>query len=97
MTSAVEAEHRREHRQRVLKGASILQTINDNEIKVTVRNMHANGAELRVPLGVQIPREFLLYIPTDAVGYRSVVRWRNGDRIGVQFMSREPKPHWHYG
>lgn len=81
----------------MLKGASILQGINDSEIKVTVRNMHANGAELRVPLGVQIPAEFLLYIPIDAAGYRSVVRWRYGDRIGVQFMSREPKPHWHYG
>lgn len=97
MNPAAESEHRRERRQRVLKGASILQGINDSEIKVTVRNMHANGAELRVPLGVQIPAEFLLYIPIDAAGYRSVVRWRYGDRIGVQFMSREPKPHWHYG
>jgi hypothetical protein len=87
----------RPHRQRVLKGASIIQGINDSEIKVTVRNMHEGGAELRVPLGVQVPSAFLLYIPVDGVGYSSEVRWRNGDRIGVQFKGQEPKPDWHYG
>lgn len=91
------AEQHREHRNRVLKGASILQTVNDNEIKVTLRNMHASGAEMRVPDGVNIPQEFLLYVPIDGTGYRSVVRWREGNRVGVQFMSKEPKPHWHYG
>jgi hypothetical protein len=97
MSISAEQNREREHRHRVLKGASILQGINDNEIKVTVRNMHEHGAELRVPTGVQIPSEFLLYVPIDGIGYRSVVRWRNGDRIGVQFTGREPKPHWHYG
>lgn len=87
----------REHRNRVLKGASILQTVNDNEIKVTVRNMHEHGAELRVPIGPAIPEEFLLYIPIDGVGYRSIVRWRDGARMGVEFTGTEPKPHWHYG
>lgn len=97
MTIPAEQERRHEHRHRVLKGASILQSINDNEIKVTIRNMHENGAELRVPAGVRIPPEFLLYVPIDGIGYRSVVRWRSGDRIGVQFLRKEAKPHWHYG
>lgn len=97
MNALAEQEQRREHRQRVLKGASILQGINDNEIKVAIRNMHGNGAELRVPPGVRIPSEFLLYVPIDATGYRCIVRWRSGERVGVQFMSKEPKPHWHYG
>lgn len=97
MNVSIEGHRQREHRQRVLKGASILGGVRDNEIKVTVRNMHQNGAELRIPLGVPIPPEFLLYVPVDGIGYRSVVRWREGDRMGVQFTGREPKPHWHYG
>ena len=97
MNSPVNRNRQLERRRRVLKGASILQTINDNEIKVTVRNMDEGGAELRVPIGAPIPPEFLLYVPNDGVGYRSIVRWREGDRVGVQFVGREPKPHWHYG
>ena len=88
---------RREHRQRVLKGASIIGDVNTSEISCTIRNMHANGAELRVPADVIVPDDFLLYISTDAKGYRSVVRWRTGDRIGIEFLAEEPKPHWHYG
>jgi hypothetical protein len=94
---AARAHVEREHRQRVLKGASILRGINDSEIKVTIRNMHAHGAEIRVPADVRIPEEFLLYVPIDGIGYRSVVRWRTADRIGLQFTGTEPKPHWHYG
>lgn len=92
-----DAEHRREHRRRVLKGASILTGINNSEIQVTVRNMHEHGAELRIPLGVQVPNEFLLYVSVDGKGYRSVVRWRHGDRVGIMFTGTEPKPSWHYG
>lgn len=90
-------ENRREHRQRVLKGASILAGISNSEIKCVIRNMHAHGAELRVPLGAAVPNEFLLYVPVDGIGYRSVVRWRRDDRVGVLFTGAEPKPHWHYG
>lgn len=97
MAEPVQSEHRREHRSRVLKGAAILVDINTSEISCTVRNMHSHGAELRVPLGANIPQEFLLYVPVDHIGYRSVVRWRSGDRIGVIFTGTEPKPHWHYG
>lgn len=87
----------REHRNRVLKGASILGDVKTSEIKCVVRNMHSQGAELKVPAGVRIPDEFLLYVPVDGIGYRSVVRWRSQGRIGVMFTGTEPKPHWHYG
>ncbi len=90
-------ENPREHRQRVLKGASILGGISNSEVKCTIRNMHAHGAELRVALGTMVPNEFLLYVPVDGIGYRSVVRWRRDDRVGVLFTGTEPKPHWHYG
>lgn len=97
MVEPVRSEHQRERRQRVLKGAAILIDVNTSEIKCTVRNMHEHGAELRVPLGTYIPSEFLLYVAVDGIGYRSIVRWRSGDRVGVMFTGTEPKPHWHYG
>lgn len=97
MTDEAAAKPKREHRNRVLKGASIITGVNNSEISVTIRNMHAGGAELRVGVDARIPERFLLYVPVDGIGYRSVVRWRRNDRIGVMFEGTEAKPHWHYG
>lgn len=97
MAEAAGNINEREHRQRVLKGASILTGVNNSEIRCTVRNMHGGGAELRIEIGSIVPNEFLLYVPIDETGYKSVVRWRHGDRIGVMFVGTAPKPHWHYG
>jgi hypothetical protein len=97
MANPVKSEQSRQHRQRVLKGASILGDVNTSEVTCTVRNMHASGAELLVPDGIVVPSEFLLYVPIDGIGYRCVVRWRRPGRIGVMFTGTEPKPTWHYG
>lgn len=86
----------REHRQRVLKGASILRGISQSEIKCVIRNQHAHGAGLQIDAQSPIPREFLLYIPVDGLAYRCQLRWRKGERVGVSFHGTEPKPHWHY-
>jgi len=90
-------EHRREHRQRVLKGGTIITGIQNSEISSTVRNQHEGGAELKVAADARVPDRFLLYIPVDGIGYRSEVRWRRNDRIGVQFTGTEGKPKLHYG
>ena len=90
-------ELRNKHRQRVLKGATILLGLTNSEVKCTVRNMHAGGAELKVPIDARVPDEFLLYVPVDGIGYKAIVRWRRDDRIGVEFTGTAPKPHWHYG
>lgn len=84
-------------RPRVLKRASILNGVEKSEVQCTVRNMHEEGAELQVADGVQVPHEFLLYIPLDGIAYKSVLRWRDGARVGVMFIGTEAKPHWHYG
>lgn len=97
MAIPAESEHRRERRQRVLKGASILNGISSSEVKCTIRNQHADGAELKVSIDARVPQEFLLYVPVDGIAYRCSVRWRKLDRIGVAFSGTEPKPHWHYG
>lgn len=97
MSTSAEPGKERERRQRVLKGATILNGIKKSEIACTIRNMHSDGAELKVPLETPVPREFLLYVPVDGVAYRCSLRWRNKDRAGVTFTGTEPKPSWHYG
>ncbi len=92
-----EWERPRQRRQRVLKGASILSGVNKSEITCTIRNMHEHGAELRVAIDARVPREFLLYVPTDGIAYRAELRWRKQERCGVTFSGTEPKPAWHYG
>lgn len=87
----------RQHRPRSLKAGSILRGVNDSEVKCIIRNMHENGAELQVHLTAYVPHEFLLYVPSEKIGFRSVLRWREGERVGVMFVGREPKPPWHYG
>ncbi|MER8503624.1 PilZ domain-containing protein [Mesorhizobium sp. M0833] len=91
------AETRRDHRQRVLKRATIIISITSSEISCTMRNQHAGGAELKLPAETRIPTEFLLYVPVDGVAYRSVVRWRKNEKVGIQFTGVEPKPRLHYG
>lgn len=91
------ADSRREYRRRVIKGASILNGVKNSEVACVVRNMHKNGAELKAPVEAMIPQEFLLYVPVDGIAYRCRLRWRAGERLGVEFTGTEPKPHWHYG
>ena len=90
-------DSKREHRPRVLKGGSVITGIQNSEVGVTVRNQHAGGAELKIPLEARVPDRFLLYVPLDGVAYRCEVRWRRNDRVGVQFTGTEPKPKLHYG
>lgn len=91
------SDSRRKHRQRVLKGGSIITGIKNSEISCTLRNQNEGGAELKVAPDARVPDRFLLYVPVDGVAYRSEVRWRRNDRVGVQFTGTEPKPKLHYG
>jgi hypothetical protein len=97
MIDSNEKQPRKLHRQRVLKGATILNGVSQSEISCTVRNMHADGAELRVSPEALIPTQFLLYVAVDGIAYQCELRWRTGNRAGVQFKGTAPKPHWHYG
>ena len=87
----------RRHRPRTLKGGAILSGPDQSEITCTIRNMHADGAELSLAADVQMPETFLLYVRADGIAYRATLRWRDGRRAGVSFHGTEPKPAWHYG
>lgn len=87
----------REHRPRVLKRASIITGPSKSEISCIVRNQHLNGAELKVPADVPVPELFTLYVPIDGVAYDARLRWRRGERIGIELIGTRPKPRFHYG
>lgn len=89
-------ERRVAHRQRVLKRACIIKAIGQNEISCTIRNQNEGGAELRVGVDDHVPASFLLYIQADGVAYRTEIRWRKGERIGVRFIAKESRPKQHY-
>lgn len=91
------AAPKREHRPRVLKGGTVITGVQNSEVAVMLRNQHADGAELKIPIESRVPDRFLLYVPLDGIAYRCEVRWRRNDRVGVQFTGTEPKPKMHYG
>lgn len=59
VTMVEESENRRERRQRVLKGAAIINGTNDSEISCTIRNQNSGGAELKVPVEAFVPERFV--------------------------------------
>jgi hypothetical protein len=98
MQEQPEAKHERLHRNRVLKGATIIRGITNSEISCVIRNMHKDGAELRLAAADSvIPQQFLLYVPADGLAYSCGIRWRLGSRVGVELYGTEPKPRHHYG
>jgi len=74
---------RREYRQRVLKGTTIIKGLGNSEIGCQVRKEHTGGAALRVRPESRVPEEFVLYVPRDG--------------LGVQFTGSGPKPRQHHG
>ena len=85
------------YRHKVLKRATIIKSMSVSEILCSVRNQHAFGAELEVPVDSGVPTDFLLYVPVDGVAYQCSLRWRRNERVGVQFSTVQSKPRSHYG
>lgn len=89
-------EHRRLHRRRTILGATIIPK-NGSEMACVVRNLHSEGAELKVSPENPVPSEFLLHIHTDGRTLKCRLRWRHNDRCGVEFEGETEKPRGHYG
>ncbi len=77
----------------MLKGGTIITSIQNSEVSCTLSNQNPGGAELKVAPESRVPDHFLL----DGVAYRAEVRWRRNDCVGVKFTGTEPKPKLHYG
>ena len=56
------------------------------EIACIVEDLSILGAKLIVPDA--IPDAFRLYIPDEDVTFEAEVRWRHGNKVGVEFIWR---------
>ena len=82
-------ECRRARRFPVLKHAKIVQFQGLAESICIIRNMSANGAELDIGFDQTLPEEFSLYVRVDGLKYRCKQIWRDGVRLGVEFVGTE--------
>jgi hypothetical protein len=81
-------ERRKEPRQRTLKGAKIVFHDHRTVLDCTARNLTEEGASLVVGNTVSLPDTFKLTIPADKFERSCRIRWRRGDRVGVEFISK---------
>lgn len=79
------SEHRREVRQRTFLKGRIVFNNGASSMDCLVRDLSLSGARLALSQSAVLPEAFDLYIPQKEKTYRSSVRWRRSDGIGVTF------------
>jgi hypothetical protein len=86
-----ENEHRKHHRQRVLKEGKIVSSDMNRVIDVKIRDMSASGALVHLPGNVVLPDNFNLLVVFEQLLYPATMRWRKGEAMGLEFTG-EPRP-----
>ncbi|GJE44248.1 PilZ domain-containing protein [Methylobacterium soli] len=79
------SEHRKETRQRVFLKGRINFNHGASSMDCLVRDLSASGARLALSETTTLPEVFELYIPQKDRTYRSVLRWRREDGVGITF------------
>lgn len=79
------SEHRRETRQRTFLKGRIIFNNGSSSMDCLVRDMSMSGARLALSQSAVLPEAFDLYIPQKEKTYRSSLRWRRSDGIGITF------------
>ena len=89
------SEHRKETRQRVFLKGRIIFNHGASSMDCLVRDLSASGARLALSETTTLPEVFDLYIPQKDRTYRSVLRWRREDGVGITFTetARRRSPH----
>ncbi|MGU3540937.1 PilZ domain-containing protein [Methylobacterium sp. A54F] len=80
------AEHRNEVRQRVFLKGRILFNNGNSSLDCLVRDLSATGARIEASETTTLPEQFDLYIPQKDRTFRSKLRWRREDGIGITFV-----------
>ena len=89
--TVTEQRARKDQRRRVLKDGKIVSHHLHGAIDVRIRDLSPSGALLDLPLATPIPSTFELLVVSESKVYPSVMRWRKGDRMGIEFTG-PPKP-----
>ena len=85
-------EHRHEVRQRVFLKGRIVFNNGASSMDCLVRDLSASGARLACSESTSLPEMFELYIPQKEKTYRSTLRWRRADGVGITFADRVAAP-----
>lgn len=88
MEDKEEGERRRLHRQPVDIHGKILRGDNLPESICSIRNISKLGAELRIGADQILPEEFQLVVRFRNQTYECRQHWRDGKRLGVEFVGR---------
>lgn len=80
------SENRREVRQRTFLKGRIVFNNGASSMDCLVRDFSATGARLALTETATLPEQFELYIPQKDKTYRSSLRWRRNDGIGIAFI-----------
>jgi len=82
-------ERRRSVRNRTLIGGKVIFNQRQSTLDCTVRNLSEDGALLVFPNSVVLPELFELYFPLKRESRMVRSRWRDAERIGVSFATRQ--------
>jgi hypothetical protein len=80
------SDNRRETRQRTFLKGRIVFNNGASSMDCLVRDMSSSGARLDLTQTAALPEVFELYIPMKDRSYRSSLRWRRSDGIGITFV-----------
>ena len=86
------SEHRNETRQRVFLKGRIVFNNGASSMDCLVRDFSSSGARLALSESSTLPEVFDLYIPQKDRTYRSTLRWRRADGVGITFADEAAKP-----
>lgn len=83
------SNNRRETRQRTFLKGRIIFNNGSSSMDCLVRDMSASGARLALTETASLPEIFELYIPQKDRSYRSTLRWRRTDGMGITFIEED--------
>jgi hypothetical protein len=76
-------DQRRSPRKRVLLGALVVHADFNITFRCSIRDVSAEGAKLKAPVGMLIPSEFLLIDICSGKAFEAYTAWRRYPYVGV--------------
>lgn len=84
-------DKRKHTRVLVLKTGAIHRGHGEAPIDCAVLNLSASGACILVPNAIPVPPHFELVVDGDGQSHHCEVMWREGGKIGVEFVPAAPR------
>jgi hypothetical protein len=81
-------DRRRDRRWSVFLDAKIGFSRRKFRLSCIVHNMSKSGVKLAIPHGVNIPAEFIIFIPKSQTEYLAATRWQRDNLLGVEISEQ---------